>query len=402
MTTFIVRFNEIALKGQNRGQFVRQLMKNIWQVLEIDHTQVARQTGQVLVRVADDRITETRRVLARTFGVAWFTQVSVCPSTLEDITITACELALPLLDENTTFAVDANRAVKKTPFNSMEINRHVGAVLNQKTGAPVNLSKPDVTVYISVRGNKTNIYTEKIPGPGGLPVGTNGRVLALLSGGFDSIAAAYLLARRGAQVDFLHFHVYPNAERVAASKMSALWEKLSEYTLSKQVFLAGYTPFQMATLDLPVRLSKYELATFRRLMARVGDKLAYEYGYDALVMGDSLGQVASQTMQNLVLVDRAVEVPIFRPLIGMDKLDVTKLVEALGLWDLAVVPYKDCCSLIARQSSTQGRSKRVQELEQLIDVDQIATDISAQVEIVSLNGHLKAKAVRAGQVAEVK
>jgi thiamine biosynthesis protein ThiI len=164
--------------------------------------------------------------------------------------------------------------------------------------------------------------------------------------------------------------------------MPGLWQTLSEHTLSHSVYLANYAPFQMAVLDLPMRLQKYELVTFRRAMVRVGEKLAERLGYDALVLGDSLGQVASQTMENISAVDRAVEIPIFRPLIGMDKVEVVDLVRGIGLEEAAAAPYKDCCSIIARHPATRAHLDRVQEIEERIDIERIVEEMAATVERV--------------------
>lgn len=384
MNTIIVRYAEIALKGENRNEFERQLTSNIRRALGPLQKQVIRQRDQVLVRVQPEDMTQAKAKLRQVFGIAWFAEVTRCDNTMEDIMRTAFEVALPLLDEHTSFAVRARRSNKYLPFNSREVNYTVGGALQDETGAPVDLSNPDVTVRIAAKSRGAYIYAEKIAGPGGLPVGTNGRVLSLLSGGFDSIASSYKLAKRGARVDFLHFHVFPRKEGVLNTKMPALWGQLSDYTLSRRVYLADYTPFQMTVLDLPTRLQKYELVTFRRLMARVGEKLAERHGYDALVLGDSLGQVASQTMANISAVDRAVQIPIFRPLIGSDKVEVINLVTEMGMEEVATAPYKDCCSLIARHPATRANMEKVLELEDRINVEAIADDIAEHIDVVRI------------------
>jgi thiamine biosynthesis protein ThiI len=383
MTTFIVRYAEIALKGQNRGEFIHALMNNIREALGLKQSQVVRQMGQVLVRVDPARADEAREKLSRVFGVAWFAPVVTCATDLDTISAAAYDLAKDALHEGMTFALSTSRAIKSLPFTSRDVNKVAGGVIDRRTGASVDLDNPDVTVHISVRERETFIYLERIEGPGGLPVGTNGRVLSLISGGYDSIASSYLLAKRGAHVDFLHVHVYPRMAGVLNSKMPRLWNKLSAYTRSGRVFLANYAPFQLALLGLPGRLERYELIAFRRLMVRVGERLAEQHSYDALVLGDSLGQVASQTMANIVAVDRAVDIPIFRPLIGWDKVDIVNLVESIDLQEEAVARYKDCCSIIARHPATQANMEKIEQLEATIDIESIVDEIAARVEIAN-------------------
>jgi thiamine biosynthesis protein ThiI len=397
MTTFIVRYAEIALKGQNRGEFVHALMNNIRAALDLEQSQVVRQMGQILVRVDPARVDEARAKLARVFGVAWFAPAAICETNLDAISATAYDLARDVLDAGMTFALNTSRAIKSLPFTSHDVNNVAGGVIDRRTGASVDLDNPDVTVYVSVRARESFVYLERVDGPGGLPVGTNGRVLSLISGGFDSIASSYLLAKRGAHVDFLHVHVYPRMAGVLNSKMPRLWNKLSAYTRSGRAYLANYAPFQMALLGLPGRLGRYELIAFRRLMARVGERLAAQHDYDALVLGDSLGQVASQTMANIVAVDRAVDIPIFRPLIGWDKVDIVDLVERIDLQEEAVARYKDCCSIIARHPATQANMEKIEQLEATIDVEGIADEIAARAEIAAI--HPEAATDPAGEPA---
>src|SRR5690606_34134304 len=380
MKTIIVRYAEIALKGENRRDFERKLAKNIQRTLGLPRNRVQIQRDQILLHIEPERIEEAKAGLRKVFGVAWFAEVARTANDLNAIRETVYEVAGHLLGPQTSFALRTRRSNKHLPFTSRDINLQVGADLQQRTGAPVDLTTPDVEIHIAVKSRNTFIYAARIDGPGGLPVGTNGRVLSLLSGGFDSIASSYLLAKRGARVDYLHFHVFPGKEGVLNTKMPDLWSHLSRYTLSQRVYLANYTPFQMAALDLPMALQRHELVTFRRLMVRVGERLAEQYGYDGLVLGDSLGQVASQTMENISAVDRAVEIPVFRPLIGMDKVEIVNLVSSIGLEEVAAASYKDCCSIIARHPSTRANLEKIRDVEQWIDAGRVVEAIASSVE----------------------
>ncbi len=384
MSTILVRYAEIALKGKNQPQFISRLVRNIREALGLRDDQITRQSGQILIEVEREHLSASLNGLAGVFGIAWFAEVHRCESTLEALAEAALALAGGLRDGQAAFAVNARRSEKSLSFTSADINNHVGALLQERTGARVDLNNPEVTVHISARKRESLIYLNRIDGPGGLPVGTNGRVLSLLSGGFDSIASSWYLARRGAEVDFLHFHALSRIDAVMASKMPALWTQLSAFTRSGRTYLADYAPFEVALLGSIPGLQRYELVAFRRLMVRVGERLAERYGYDGLVLGDSLGQVASQTMQNIIVVDRAVTIPIFRPLIGMDKTELIDLVRRIGMWDAATTAYKDCCSLIARHPSTQAAIEKVEALEESLGVDSLVEEIADDTTIVPI------------------
>lgn len=397
MSTIIVRYAEIGLKGKNRGDFENQLVVNICRVLRITKTQIEKQRGQIVIEVKEKLVSQAKERLKKVFGVAWFAEAEVCSSNIEAITSESVDLFQKTLaldpslekisaqdEKRTAFAVRASRSCKNVVFTSKDVENAVGDVVRKATKAKVNLSQPNITIFVNVCKNKSYLFVNKIPGSGGLPVGTSGKVLSLLSGGFDSIASSYLMAKRGAQVDFLHFHVFPSAKQIESTKMPDLWKKLSGYTLSKHVYLANYSPFQMAVMDAGKRQEKYELVVFRRLMAQVAEKLAQEHDYQALVLGDSLGQVASQTMENIVAVDKTVHVPIFRPLIGMDKLEVVNLVKSIDLEKQATENYKDCCSIVSTHPATKANLEIVENIEKEIEVEKVAEKMSDKVYRVSI------------------
>jgi len=383
-STILVRYAEIALKGRNRPDFINRLVRNIREGLGLRDDQVDRQSSQLLIEVERDLLQSSLDRLAGVFGIAWCAEVRRCGSTLEAIAETALAMAGDREGGFASFAIDGNRGEKSLPFTSSDINNRIGAAVRECTGARVDLDHPEVTVHISARKRESLIWLDRVEGPGGLPVGTNGRVLSLLSGGFDSIASSWYLARRGAEVDFLHFHALSRTEAVLSSKMPALWNRLRVFTRSNRVYLADYAPFEVALLGSDSGLQRYELVAFRRLMVRVGEQLAERYGYDGLVLGDSLGQVASQTMPNIVVVDRAVSIPVFRPLIGLDKTELVDLVRRIGMWDDATGAYKDCCSLISRNPSTQATIEKVEALENSMEIDAVVARIADETGIISI------------------
>jgi thiamine biosynthesis protein ThiI len=385
MTQIIVRYAEIALKGGARSAFEKRLVLNIRKSLGLPAEAVKRERGQILVGVSKKEVKKKLEELTMVFGIAWLAQVESCPSEKDAIVKAALDLVKNKFVGGETFAVRATRSDKSLAFTSKDIENWVGDAVRKELGVKVNLTKPDKTVFISIGKDISYLFTEKICGLGGLPVGTSGKMLSLLSGGFDSIASSFLMAKRGAQVDFLHFHVFPQKTQVLSSKMPKIWNKLSWYTLSKQVFLASYVPFQMQVLELGRREERYELVVFRRLMVRVGELLASKHGYKALVLGDSLGQVASQTIENIIAVEAAVAIPIFRPLIGFDKNEGIELVGKIGLNSEVNEAYKDCCSMIFLHPATRADLMKTETIEKRLKIEELARKIANSVERIGLN-----------------
>lgn len=366
MINILVHYAEIGLKGGNRGIFENQLIKNIKVALKNPSLQIIKAQKQIVISGEKINLDKLKTV----FGIAWFAPVVTADNNQPAV----ARAALKLAKAKKTFAVRAHHHLEVA----------IGDVIRTKKKISVDLSNPQQTIYIKEFNNKALIFNQKIPGPGGLPVGTSGKVLCLLSGGFDSIAAAYLLAKRGAQVDFLHFHVFPDGKKVLASKIMPITEKLKISTLSQKLYLASYIPFQLKVLDLSLRDEKQELVVYRRLMVKVGEAIAKKYGYQVLILGDSLGQVASQTMENIVAVDQAVNIPIFRPLIGMDKKDIIDLVREIGLESETNLPYKDCCSLISIHPATKADLTKIQRIEKSIKIEAIIKEIVRNVQIITL------------------
>lgn len=381
-----MHYGEIALKGAKREFFEQTLIENILTQLEIKRDQVHQYKGQLVLEIDGEKIEPALNRLFSVFGVTWFSPVQICDNDLEVISGIAVEIGKSQLEETNSFAIKGHRSIKTLPYKTPDINQQVGYAVGKATRARVDLDHPDLRIHITSSEEGTYIYTKRHKGPGGLPVGTSGKVLALLSGGFDSIAAAYMLARRGANVDFLHMHAFSDSAPVLNSKINDIVSGLSKYTLSKELYLSSYTPFEVNVVGLDWRLSRYETVAFRRMMVKVAEKIADEHGYQALVMGDCLGQVASQTLENLVVVDEAVNIPIFRPLIGMDKVEIIKLVRTIGLFEAAVAEYRDCCSLLSPEPIKAAYIDTVNKLERKIDMDEIVAQIVGETEIKDVAG----------------
>lgn len=384
MTAILVRYGEIALKGGKRDIFEQQLIENIKRTLDIDSRDIAKYRAQFVVQISDDNLDSALEKMARVCGVVWYAETVVCKNEMGDIIEAAKKVAGKLITKDHSFAIRANRSDKTLAFNSRDIGREVGAAVQRLTGARVDLGDPDVEIGVEVSIEGAYIFSRKYAGVGGLPVGVSGKALSLISGGFDSIVSSYLLAKRGAEINYLHFHVFPDKEQVLDSKVIPIVQALSQFTLSKKLFLSSYLPFEMEVLNLDRWSKRYETIIFRRLMARVGMQLAQKIEAQALVFGDCLGQVASQTMENLVAVDDAVGLPIFRPLIGMDKVEIIAALRKLGLYDLAVGDYKDCCSILTPEPVKRAYLPVLKEIEEKIGIEEIAMQMANEIETVDL------------------
>ncbi len=378
MAKILVRYAEIGLKGHNRKDFEHQLIRNIKQTINPVIVTLGRK--QLFIEVKSSLINQSINKLQNVFGIAWFAHIKETKTNLKEISRQAIKLA----SKPKSFALRVTRADKTISFNSQDVAIKVGEAVRKATKSKVNLKNPQTQIFIIINKNFTHLYTKKISGSGGLPVGTSGKVLSLLSGGFDSIASSYLMSKRGAKVDYLHFHVFADQKKVLNSKIKSIVDKLSSYTQSQKLFLSSYTPFQITALEIDSKLQKQELVVFRRLMVKVGENLAKKHGYQALVLGDSLGQVASQTMENIVAVDESVGIPIFRPLIGMDKKDIINLVKNIDLEKQAIKPYKDCCSLVSKKPATRANLEKVKQIESDYPIDKVINKITLQAETIKL------------------
>ena len=409
---YLIRYAEIALKGKNRRWFENRLAQNILHSLpKIQNTEYRIQNlhSQLFLEISHPPTPklETRNLkpdykLRTTFGIAWFAPVTVSSLDLDQITASSLSLlasSLPLKPSKRpeakgkkliTFAVRVTRHDKSYPLTSRELEVKIGSAIlkslktkGQKQKAiKVNLSNPDLTLYIDILQDRVLLYTEKTPGPGGLPVGTAGKALCLLSGGFDSVAAAYLMAKRGLQIDFIHFHVFANPNYLKQTKIWPIATYLAPIVGATTFHAATYTPFQLKLMQLDPKHQKHELILFRRWMFRTAAQFATQHGYQAIISGDSLGQVASQTLSNLTAVDETLRkqpltIPLFRPLIGMDKKEIIDLVKHIGLYDEVIKPYKDCCSLVSKRPATHAHLDTIHQLESQLSLLTLQPQISS-------------------------
>lgn len=374
--TYMVHYGEIALKGKNRPDFEHQLMQNI-----------AAQHEIVDVRRFRGRLTVTAQEpvdLSDVFGIAWWAETVAVESDLGEITRGVLQQVSERQADAASFAIRATRADKILGLTSQEIEVELGAAVQRGYDLAVDLDAPDLTIYVEVLRGRSYVYTERNEGLRGLPVGVSGRLMGLFSGGIDSAVAAFLMAKRGAELKLLHFHAYGRPERAYQGKVGRLAAELTRFVPRLRLYVLPYDRFQLATANLD-RHQRQELVVFRRFMVRVADRLAGQTGSLGLFTGDNLGQVASQTLENLAAVQQVTSMPIFRPLIAYDKQEIIDMGADLGLAEIANEPYKDCCSIIARHPATRANIDQVRQIEDRIRVDSIVDEMMGGLVTVEFN-----------------
>ena len=374
---FLIKYAEIGIKGKNRYLFedalVRQIAYGIEQV-EGKFT-VSKASGRIYVNcLSEYDYDELVDALKRVFGVAWICPVLQIPDegfeSLKQKVVSYMDEMYP--DRDITFKVEARRSRKNYPLNSQEINVDMGeAILHAFPQMRVDVHKPQVLLRIEVREQLINVYSVQIPGPGGMPVGTNGRATLLLSGGIDSPVAGYMIAKRGVVVDAVYFHAPPYTSERAKQKVEDLARLVSRYSGPIQLHIVNFTDIQLYIYDQ----CPHEQLTIimRRYMMRIAEKIARKNGSMALITGESIGQVASQTVQSLCATNEVCTMPVFRPVIGFDKQEIVDVAEKINTYETSILPYEDCCTIfVAKHPVTKPNiniiRKSEEKLAEKIDV----------------------------------
>lgn len=365
----LLHYQEVGLKGKNRSFFERKLVDNIRAALsDVDHTSVKSISGRILVGLSEDsNVSMFKARLERVFGLSSFSPAIERPARMDDL----IEGAIQLANETSfrTFRVRARRGNSSFPDTSQTVNERVGQALKDHTYATVDLKNAEWTCYIELVTNKAYMYSEKIPGPGGLPVGSSGGVLALLSGGIDSPVAAWQIAKRGASVDFIHFHGQPFSDPSSVRQATRLAKQLAPWLGRSKLWLVPFGGIQSEIVkSAPQEL---RIVLYRRFMMRIAEALAAREGAAALVTGESLGQVASQTLPNLKATNEVVEdLPVLRPLIGHDKIEIENIARRIGTYEISIDPHQDCCVLfVPRRVTTAAKTQDLEKAESDLDVE---------------------------------
>ena len=386
--SFLIKYAEIGVKGKNRFMFEDALVTQIRHALkDIDGDfMVVKESGRIYATAESEYdFDEAVEALRRIFGIA-----AICPM----VQVDDCgyeDLKKQVLayvdeayeDKNFTFKVNARRGNKKYPVNSDQINRDLGEViLDTFPETRVDVHQPEVMLHVEVR-NRINIYSKVIPGPGGMPVGTNGKAMLLLSGGIDSPVAGDMISKRGVKIDAVYFHAPPYTSERAKQKVVDLAKLVSKYSGPIHLHIVNFTDIQLYIYD---QCPHEELTIImRRYMMRIAERLAADAGAQALITGESIGQVASQTMQSLAATDAACTMPVFRPVIGFDKQEIVDVAEKIGTYETSVLPFEDCCTIfVAKHPVTKPNLKMIERSEEKLKekIDEMVETAISTVEKV--------------------
>ena len=390
--TFLIKYGEIAIKGKNRYMFEDALVRQIRFALRSAEGTFRVHKCQGRIYVDCDGYydyEETVEALKKVFGI-----VGICPVVRTEVKefeelkkdiVAYVEKAYP--DKNLTFKVESRRAKKTYPVNSMEMNCDLGeAILDAFPEMRVDVHHPDVLLNVEVR-EEVYIYSHIIPGPGGMPIGTNGTAMLLLSGGIDSPVAGYMVAKRGVGLDAVYFHAPPYTSERAKQKVVDLAKKVAAYTGPIRLHVVNFTDIQLSIYD---KCPHDELTIImRRYMMRIAETLAKKCGCLGLITGESIGQVARQTMQSLLVTNEVCTLPVYRPLIGFDKQEIVEISEKIDTFETSILPYEDCCTIfVAKHPVTKPKLDVIQRSEQRLseDIDHLVEAALETTEIIEVEG----------------
>lgn len=385
---YIVRCGEVALKGMNKPYFERVLLERVRSVLKsFDDTESKWNDGLMIVKVPKmiDR-DEVIRKISRVFGVASVSPAVMTVKDIEEIGETAANFMLELMkkEDIKTFKVKGKRADKTFQIKSPEIGRIVGAkILKICKVLNVDVHNPDCELFVDVRREGTYIFRDKIKGFGGLPLGTNGKGMILMSGGIDSPVAAFMMAKRGMRIEAVHFHSYPYTSPRAQQKVESLCEVLAGYMGTIRMHVINLLPIQE---EIVKNCPEDETTLLvRRFMMRIAEGVAAKTGNMMLITGEDLGQVASQTAEALVVTDNVVKMPVMRPLIAMDKVDIMDKAKEIGTYDISIEPYEDCCTVfLPKHPVTKPKLERIEESESKLDVKTLVQKAIESAEVIDI------------------
>jgi len=376
---FVIHYGEVGLKGKNRVFFEKKLARNIRLSLRgTEYAEVKRLHDRIVVHLKPEtNIAEIENRLRKVMGIAHYEFVVRADKDISAIKKTAFELTKGQTFE--TLKVETKRSDKTFPLTSPEISREVGGYLIQKTGAQADMHNPDLRFWINISHNDTYIYTDKLQGIGGLPVGVSGKVLVMLSGGIDSPVAAWQMVKRGAKAVFIHFYSYPYTDKASLEKVIDLARILSESNYRSVIYLVPFGDLQQNIVTKTP--APYRVLLYRRFMTRIAQHVAALVDAEALVTGESLAQVASQTLPNLRSIEAIAEIPILRPLIGFDKVDIIEKAEEIGTFDVSTLPHQDCCSLfVPKHPATHASHEELDKAEKGLDITALVEDAIKGIE----------------------
>jgi thiamine biosynthesis protein ThiI len=377
MDYIICHYHEIGLKGENRRFFEEKLVENIKKALSAQSFEfVKRISGRIIVKLKKGGAPDS---LKNVFGIAYFASAVSCEQEMGLIK----KKAYQVLKERKfkTFKIATQRSKKEFLLTSQEVNEEVGEfILNKISGIGVDLENPDITCFIEIVEKYAFLYLEKIKGPGGLPSTCGGKAVALLSGGIDSPVASFKIMKRGVKVVFAHFHAYPYTNKASIEKAEKIVKLLNKYQFDSRLYLIPFAGIQKEILmKTPEKL---RVILYRRMMLRIAESIAKIEKANGLVTGESIGQVASQTLENLGIIGKVAELPLLRPLAGDDKEEIVNSAKAIGTFDISILPHQDCCArFLPKHPATKADLKEVEGAEKKIKVEKLVKAAVAEIEV---------------------
>lgn len=376
----LVKFaSEITLKGLNRKVFENILIKNIKKKIQKDVV-IKKDSGRIFIEGCNE---EDIAKINKTFGVLSVSIADVVEKEIEDIAKVAIE-QLKNIEGIKTFKVESKRGDKKFPLNSLEISRKIGGMILSKIDTlSVDVHNPDIVLRIEVR-DKAYVYSKEFKGVSGMPYSSAGKGTLLLSGGIDSPVAGYMMAKRGLEISCVYFHSHPYTSERAKEKVIELAKILSEYTSGIKLYIVPFTKIQM---DIIEKCKEDELTIImRRYMMTIAERIAEKENSKALITGESLGQVASQTLESMYVTNSIVKMPVFRPLVGMDKVDIIDTSRKIGTYETSILPYEDCCTIfVPKHPKTKPRLSDIENSEKNMDnIEELLNDAIENTEVLKV------------------
>ncbi|MBR0082296.1 MAG: tRNA 4-thiouridine(8) synthase ThiI [Clostridia bacterium] len=382
----LVRYAEIHLKGLNRPYFERMLVDRMRDALLPLRARIEREQGRVFVYdLPEESIAEAAAKICGVFGVHSVSPALCVEKNWDSIRTAAISLVAPDADKPTTFKCFAKRSDKRFPMTSEQICRELGHVLlDAYETLSVDVHHPALKVTVEVRQQSAFVFTKEMLGVGGMPVGTNGKAMLLISGGIDSPVAGYMIAKRGVALSAVHFYSYPYTSERARDKVVELTKIVARYAGEIDLYLVPFTEIQLAIYD---RCPSSETTVLmRRLMMKIAERIANQCGAQALVTGEAIGQVASQTMDSLACTDDAVSLPVFRPLIGFDKEEIVERAQKIGTFETSILPFEDCCTVFVPQHPvTRPKVEQLRQSEALVDFEPMIESAIAATECMKIS-----------------
>ncbi|MFZ5351672.1 MAG: tRNA uracil 4-sulfurtransferase ThiI [Bacillota bacterium] len=378
MKRLLIKYaSEITLKGLNRRMFEELLIKNIKKRIGVGH-RIEKESGRMYIDTVSESMAEA---ISKTFGIISVAEAEVVEKDIPSIAAASIEQIKKT--NASTFKVETKRADKKFPVSSMEVSRQVGAeILKSIDDIKVDVHNPECIVNVEIR-DKGYVYTRELKGVGGMPYKSSGKGMLLLSGGIDSPVAGYMLARRGMELTAVYYHSHPYTSERAKEKVIELARRLSEYTGSFKLYIVPFTDIQMNIIE---KCREDELTIImRRFMMRIAEEIAEKEGAMCLITGESLGQVASQTLESLYVTNSDIDMPVFRPLIGMDKVDIVDIAREIETYETSILPYEDCCTIfVPKHPKTKPKLGDIRSEEQKLDVENLIKNAIENAELIEI------------------